>query len=187
MSDRAAPFPPPTLSTPRLLLRRPVLADADAIFERYATDPQVTRFMTWAPHADVGVTREWFEGAVLPAWETGRGERGYVICLHEDPRPIGMIGVRDHYGACLGYVLARPWWGRGLMAEAVRAVSDAALGQANIHRVWAFHDVDNVGSARVLEKAGFEREGVLRRWCIGPALGPEPRDCVCWSRVREEA
>jgi RimJ/RimL family protein N-acetyltransferase len=84
----------------------------------------------------------------------------------------------------LGYVLARDWWGRGFMTEAARAAVEWALGQPGIVRVWAVTDVDNHGSARVLEKIGMQREGLLRRWIVHPNLSPEPRDCWCFGRVR---
>ena len=55
---------------------------------------------------------------------------------------------------------------------------------SQVRRVWAVCDIDNRASARVLEKIGFEQEGVLRRWITHPNVGPEPRDALCYSRVR---
>jgi RimJ/RimL family protein N-acetyltransferase len=70
------------------------------------------------------------------------------------------------------------------MTEAVRAVADWWLEQPAIYRVWAVCDVENRASARVLERAGFELEGTLRRWMIHPNVSDEPRDALCWARVR---
>ena len=74
------------------------------------------------------------------------------------------------------------------MAEAVRAVTQWALAQPGIFRVWAVCDIDNHASARVLEKAGMQLEGILRRWSGHPAAdqsAPEvPRDCVCYAIVK---
>lgn len=70
------------------------------------------------------------------------------------------------------------------MTEAVRAVVDWAIGQPEMHRVWAVCDVDNKASARVLEKAGMEREGILRRWSIHPNISEFPRDCICYAKVK---
>jgi len=53
-----------------------------------------------------------------------------------------------------------------------------------IYRVWATCDVDNVASARLLERVGMEREGVLRRWLVHPNLSEAPRDCLCYSIVK---
>jgi RimJ/RimL family protein N-acetyltransferase len=70
------------------------------------------------------------------------------------------------------------------MSEVLTSVVQWALGQPGIYRVWATCDVDNVASARVLERVGMEREGVLRRWLVHPNVGEEPRDCICYSIVR---
>jgi RimJ/RimL family protein N-acetyltransferase len=83
-----------------------------------------------------------------------------------------------------GYVLAREFWGRGLMAEALTFGVDWALAQPEVFRAFAFCDVQNPGSARVMAKAGMTREGLLRRWHVCPNLGPEPRDCWLYAKVR---
>jgi RimJ/RimL family protein N-acetyltransferase len=70
------------------------------------------------------------------------------------------------------------------MSEAVLVVVDWALAQPGVFRVWSVTDVDNGASARVLEKVGMQREGLLRRWMMHPGVGPEPRDCWCFGRVR---
>jgi ribosomal-protein-alanine N-acetyltransferase len=84
----------------------------------------------------------------------------------------------------LGYVLARRWWGQGFATEAAEAVVAWALAQEEVHRVWAVCDVDNVASARVLEKIGMHREGRLASWAVMPNLGGVPRDCWCYARVK---
>jgi RimJ/RimL family protein N-acetyltransferase len=173
--------PPPTVDTPRLRLRIPRESDADAIFAGYARDPEVSRYMTWRPHETVADSRA-FLSTVLQSWQLGVGERSWAIERRDEGDVIGMLGVRAHHGTCLGYVLARPHWGRGYMTEAARAVVALALTES--WRVWAFCDVDNVGSARVMEKAGMSFEGVLRRYSCHPNLGPEPRDCRVYSTVR---
>jgi ribosomal-protein-alanine N-acetyltransferase len=83
-----------------------------------------------------------------------------------------------------GYVLDRSFWGRGLMPEALRFAVDWALAQPEVFRAYAFCDVDNPSSARVMEKAGMIREGVLRRWHVCPNIGPDPRDCILCAKVR---
>jgi RimJ/RimL family protein N-acetyltransferase len=93
-----------------------------------------------------------------------------------------MITARvDGFKWELGYVLARSQWNQGYMTEAVKAVTGWALAQPEIYRVWAVCDVDNVVSARVLEKAGMRREGLMRRWSVHPNISPEPRDSYCYS------
>ena len=81
----------------------------------------------------------------------------------------------------LGLVVA----GFGLLVvEALQAVAPWWLSQPCTFRVWATTDVENRASARVLEKAGFELEGTLRRWDVHPNLSSAPRDALCYSRVR---
>jgi RimJ/RimL family protein N-acetyltransferase len=96
-----------------------------------------------------------------------------------------MLDVRPGpHGVELGYVLGRANWNHGYMTEAVQTVTAWLPGQPEIYRVWAVCDVDNSGSARVLEKAGFQREGILRRWTMHPNAGAQPRDCLCYARVK---
>jgi ribosomal-protein-alanine N-acetyltransferase len=109
----------------------------------------------------------------------------WILTERDDDGPIGMLELRlSAHRAELGYVLARDWWGRGLMSEAASAVVEWSLALPPVYRVWAVTDVDNHASARVLEKIGMQREGLLRRWMIHPNLSPEPRDCWCFGRVR---
>lgn len=172
-----------TLTTDRLTLRRPQLRDAPAIFERYATDPEVTRFVLWAPHRSVAATEE-FLRACDDAWDLGIGHRGWVIEREGDTRPIGMIGVTiQARRAEVGYVLARDCWGHGYMTEALRAVIACCFETDALDRVWAIADVDNDASTRVMERAGMKYEGVLRAWTRRPAV-EGPRDCKCYASVR---
>jgi [ribosomal protein S5]-alanine N-acetyltransferase len=70
------------------------------------------------------------------------------------------------------------------MTEVLTEVVDWAMGQSSVFRIGAFCDVDNVGSARVMEKSGMVREGLLRRWLMHPNISDEPRDCFSYARVR---
>jgi ribosomal-protein-alanine N-acetyltransferase len=175
--------PPEEIRTKRLLLRRPRPADAQAIFEEYASDPQVTRYLGWEPNASVEETATFLEERTA-RWQTGTSF-AWVLTRAGEDRPIGMIELRPQgHRAEVGYVLGRKYWNRGYMTEAVRAVVAWALAQPHVYRVWAVCDVENLASARVLEKAGMRREGVLRRWSVHPNLSPEPRDCLCYAIVR---
>lgn len=183
-AGRAGAFPPAEIRTRRLRLRRPSVRDARTIFESYATDEQVTRYLAWRPHRSVDDTRE-FLSQQETAWETGIGHRSWVIERAGDGRLLGMIGADvGPRGVNVGYVLARAYWGQGYMTEALRAVCDAALADPSIHRVSAFCDVDNGASARVMQKAGMQYEGTLRRYMRHVNVDPGPRDCHLYARVR---
>lgn len=85
----------------------------------------------------------------------------------------------------LGYVLGRRYWNRGYVTEAAHAVLVQAFSYSSVYRVWATCDIDNLASARVLEKIGMTREGILRRWLVRPNISPEPRDTFLFAKVRE--
>ncbi len=171
------------IETSRLLLRPPALEDAEDIFARYAQDREVTLYLQWAPHSDIQTTRE-FLRRCLKVWEQETAFP-WVVIRKTDRNLMGMIelGIEGHR-ACLGYVLARPYWGQGFATEAASAVVNWAIAQPPIHRVWATCDCDNHASARVLEKAGMQREGLLWRWAICPTMGSVPRDSWSYAKVK---
>ncbi len=178
--------PPTHIETARLVLRRPVAEDRPRIYEAYANDAEVTRYLTWRPHRSLADAEEPLANQ-MAAWESGK-YFSWVITLKDGGELAGMIAARpDGWRIDLGYVLGRKFWGRGYMTEAVRAVVEWALSEPEVFRVWAVCDVENIGSARVLEKAGLRREGCLRRWAMHPNVSDEPRDCFCYAKIRGAA
>ena len=175
--------PPETVQTERLILRKPRMEDAPAIFEGYAQDLEVTRHLTWKPHQNIRETEE-FLLACGQLWRTGK-DFAYAITIKGDDKLIGMFGLHPmKLKLEVGYALAQPYWGKGYMTEVLRSVIDWALAQPDIFRVQAFCDVDNLGSARVMEKAGMQREGLLRRYVLHPNISDEPRDVYLYAIVR---
>ena len=174
---------PETIQTERLILRKPCMEDALAIFEGYAQDPEVTRYLVWKPHRNIRDTEE-FLLACGQLWRTGK-DFAYSITLKEDDKLIGMFGLHPmNLKIEVGYALAHPYWGKGYMTEALCAVIDWAFTQPDIFRVQATCDVDNLGSARVMKKAGMEREGLLRRYILHPNVSDEPRDVYLYAIVK---
>ena len=174
---------PPQFTTARLTLRKPELADAPAIFTAYAQDPAVTRFLIWRPHPDLATTHAYLEHCVA-AWNATT-EYCYVLTERAHATLLGMISLRVHdWSASLGYVLARSAWGQGMMSEAAQALTEFALQQSAMYRVWAVCDVDNTASARVMEKIGMTREGLMRRGVLHPNISSEPRDCWVYAKVK---
>jgi RimJ/RimL family protein N-acetyltransferase len=169
--------------TDRLLARPPTFADAQVIFENYASDPEVAKYMTWRPHRDVVETLE-FLGRCERVWVDGSAFP-WSLWLKNTGEFVGFCEIRVHGSSVdLGYALSRRWWRHGLMSEALRSVVQWALAQSDIYRVWATCDVENLASARVLERVGMEREGNLRRWLVHPNISDTPRDCLCYSIVK---
>lgn len=177
-------FPPEELRTARLDLRRPTLDDAEAAFESYARDPEVTRFMNWTPHTTVAQTREFFQQAI-DAWDLRMGHRVWLIQRRSDCAVLGTIGCTVYFHRVeIGFALGRAFWGLGYMPEALAHVCEAAFEDPRIHRVQAVCDEDNGRSARVMEKVGMQCEGRLRRYGRAPNLSRIPRDCLMYSLVR---
>jgi RimJ/RimL family protein N-acetyltransferase len=175
---------PDRLTTARLVLREPRLADAAGLFESYTHDVKVPRYTTWRPHTDVSQT-DTFIRECIRAWAAG-DRQSYVLTDPESEQvPMGMIDarIRGHIVE-IGYVITRSRWGQGLMPEAIRAVAEAALAQPKIFRVQATCDVENRASARALEKSGFIREAHLERWIIHPNVSTEPRASFMYARFR---
>lgn len=175
--------PPSEFRTDRLLLRTPQLKDADSILREYASDIDAARYMTWVPHESVDTVVQYL-GELLER-DSGGVEYGWAISELEDAGSFGVITVevKEHI-ANFGYVLGKRKWRQGYMTESLSVVSDWMLSQPGIFRASAWCDVDNIGSARVLEKCGFVCEGISRRWSVHPNLSDEPRDCYVYARVR---
>ncbi len=173
----------PTLTTARLVLRLPVAADAQSIFDTYGQDPEVTRFLTWQPHQSVADS-----AAVIERMRSGSAAGtaySWLITRQDDGALLGSMALRPTgFKADVGYLLAPAAWGQGYMTEALTAVIAFAWTLPGIYRVWAVCDVDNPASGRVMEKAGMSFEGRLRRWTVHPNVSAEPRDVLCYSVVR---
>jgi len=182
-------FPSDTIESEgaRLRLRKPEIEDVFCIYEEYAQDPVVTRYMLWNPHKNVEETHE-FMGRMQTAWESGKGHRAWVLERLEDGALLGMMGFHHHMAHSIevGFVLARKYWGKGYTTEALRLLIDAAFSTPHIDRVHAFCDVENKGSARVLEKAGMTVEGTLRGYMKRPNLDPNLRDCLMYGILRND-
>ena len=174
---------PETIQTERLTLRKVCVDDALAIFEGYAQDPEVTRFMIWKPHKNIQETEQ-FLSACQELWREEK-DFAYAITLKRNSQLIGMFAVHPmKLKIEVGYGMARAFWGKGYMTEALREVIDWALAQPDIFRVQATCDVENIGSARVMEKAGMTCEGILRRYVLHPNISDEPRDVYMYAIVR---
>lgn len=175
---------PQRIDTARLTLRQPRAADAACIFDAYAQDPDVARYMVWRPHRTLDET-EAFIAYCVQDLDSGRSRPFVLTRRGDDDAPIGMLEARILPKAIdIGYVLRQSYWGSGLMTEALHALSGAALEDAECFRVQATCDTENHASARVLEKAGFTLEGRLERHLVLPNLSDEPRASLMYARCR---
>jgi RimJ/RimL family protein N-acetyltransferase len=157
---------PPTLETERLILRPIAAADAPAVF-LYASNPNLTRFTLFETHQTIDDAR-WFATDYARSRYASREPDPFGMVLKGDPVPtvIGALGahwVSQPNGTMeLGYAIAEPYWGRGLVAEACRALIRYVFTEYAVERLQARVIVGNDASERVLSKLAFTREGVLR-------------------------
>ena len=183
-SDRAAHLPR-EIVTARLRMRVPRPDDAELVFSRWTSDPEVARYSSWRAHETHEDTAAWLTSSV-DAWRTGGGHLPWLLELREgEPGPVGAAGLtREGHRVSVGYALSRAYWGRGLATEAAAALVELAAGLDGVQRVWAYCDVDNPASARVLEKVGMVREATLQRWAMHPNLADTPRDVLVYVLPR---
>ena len=144
------------LKTERLILRRWEDSDAESLFE-YAADPDVGPIAGWPPHQSIEESRDVIKNVF-------NGKEAYAICLKTDDRAIGAIELKlnghtdltDRDDECeLGYWLGKPFWGQGIMPEAVKEILRHAFEKIGMTKVWAGYYEGNLKSKRVQEKSGF--------------------------------
>ena len=154
----------PTLETERLILRKMILNDAEAVFA-YASNSEVSRYTLWETHRSIEDSRAFLEFATQK-YENG-GEPDWGIVYRGNGCLVGACGLvnweAEHARAEVGFVLSREYWGRGLMSEAVRAILRFGFKRMNLNRIEARCIAENAASARVMEKAGMVYEGTLRQ------------------------
>jgi RimJ/RimL family protein N-acetyltransferase len=171
------------LETERLILRRPVATDAPAIFERYAGDADVTRFLSWPRHRSLDDTHGFL---IFSDHEWERAAAGpFVILSRNDGRLLGGTGLmfETPARASTGYVLARDAWGSGYATEALMAMVGLAR-QLGVIRLYAQCHADHRASARVLEKGGFTLEGRLTAHSEFPNFVPGiPQDVLNYAAI----
>ena len=152
------------LETDRLILRRYTTADAEPMYANWASDPEVSKYLTWPTHSSVEVTKslvtDWIARYENPDYYN------WVIELKENGEVVGNISVVEikerAEAAIIGYCMGKSWWGRGIMPESLTAVMQYLFDEVGMNRVAACHDSNNPKSGRVMQKAGMKYEGTLR-------------------------
>lgn len=154
----------PTLETDRTILRKLRSEDEEDIFH-YGSDEEVSRYTAWPTHQTMEDTRlylmrvlhKYSQHAVAP-WGIVDKETGKVI---------GTSGFMAwdvrHAKAELGYALSKDYWNRGYMTEVIRTIISFGFERMKLVRIEASCLTSNLGSARVMEKAGMSYEGLLRQ------------------------
>ena len=153
------------IETPRLILRRFTMEDDRAMFDNWASDPDVTKFLTWPAHDNIEISR-W----VLGDWISHYEEETYyqwAIVPKELGQPIGSISVVSRNDRAelvhIGYCIGKNWWHQGITTEALGAVLDFFFEEVGVNRVETRHDPNNPHSGAVMRKCGMKFEGTLRQ------------------------
>lgn len=153
----------PQLATERLLLRRLEPEDAAAVFA-YASDHEVTKYLSWDTHKTVADSLAFINFTVERYRKDEAGD--WAIILQATGKLIGTLGFpqvdRKNNQAAIGYVSGRHYWGAGLMPEAVRRLLQFAFHELKLNRIECIHALPNTRSGRVMQKAGMTLEGVAR-------------------------
>lgn len=147
-----------TLHTPRLKLRRFQESDALMMFANYCHDPEVTKHLTWDPHADVGVTHSYVR-AIIKHYQDPYFFHWAIV----DKTSLQVIGAIDfvkiskekEHGE-IGFVLSRKHWNQGLMSEALAKVTEFAFEKVGFAKVIIRANINNGASIRVQEKCGYQ-------------------------------
>ena len=152
------------IETSRLVLRQARREDAEPMFRNWASDPEVTKYLTWPAHSSIAVS-EMVIGSWLQEYEKDNYYQ-WMIILKELDEPIGSISVvrqNDRVEeAEIGYCIGRRWWHRGIVTEAASAVIEYLFTEVGMNRVAARHDPNNPHSGGVMRKCGMKYEGTNR-------------------------
>ncbi|ABK62230.1 MULTISPECIES: GNAT family N-acetyltransferase [Clostridium] len=174
------------LETERLILRKFEEDDAMDMYENWASDTEVTKYLTWETHRNVEDSKE-----IINLWIKDYHNKEvyqWAIQLKDSNEIIGsisLLNVDDHNENCeLGYCIGRLFWNKGLVTEAALAVIEFAFNDVGFKRIAARHDIDNPASGRVMEKCGLKYEGTLRK--ILKNNKGQLVDCKYYSIIMED-
>lgn len=153
------------LETERLILRRFTLDDTEPMFKNWASDMEVTKYLTWPTHENVDISR-----GVIKNWLSdyeSENKYNWAIELKSLREPIGSIAaVKVDDSAHLvhiGYCIGKYWWHRGYTSEALARLVRFFFEEVGVNRVEARFDPRNTNSGKVMAKTGLKYEGIMRQ------------------------
>jgi len=174
---------PKTIETDRLVLRTPGWEDAGDIF-RYASNPEVARFVSWPPHQSIDDSYR-FIALMEQRMKEGKLEE-YAIFPKDLDYMIGTIGIMglEKPRVEVGFVIDQPYWGRGYGSEALRAIIHAVFARNEYHRIEALADQENIASWKMMEKCGMKREALMKNYLWEEDKNPSLRHLYLYSILR---
>lgn len=171
------------LATERLTLRRFEIEDAENMFYNWANDPEVTKYLTWPAHENVEITE-----SIVKDWVSKYDDKEFyqwAIELNDLEQPIGSISAvkvdNKIESVEIGYCIGQKFWHKGYTTEALTEIIRFFIAEVGAGRVCARHDSNNPNSGKVMDAAGMEYEGTLRRADIN---NQGICDAVIYSKIR---
>ncbi|EMO1372956.1 GNAT family N-acetyltransferase [Proteus mirabilis] len=161
--------------TNRLIIRefKENSTDMIAIYE-IMSDDEVNKYLPWMPLKNENEALDFFKSRIQPRYDNKQGYY-FAVCLKNDDKPIGYVTVSEDPDHDLGYGLRKEYWGMGLISEAVEMVVQL-LKEQGWHYITATHDINNIGSGKVMEKIGMEYKYSYReQW--------QPKDILVTFRM----
>ena len=153
------------LETERLILRRFQKDDVKAMYENWASDDEVTKYLTWPTHQSINVSQ-----SIIDEWINSYDNEKYyqwaIVYKEYSNEPIGSISAvymnEDVSMVHVGYCIGKNWWHQGITSEALKAIIDFFFDQVGFNRIESRHDPRNPNSGKVMQKCGMKYEGTLR-------------------------
>lgn len=175
-----------TIETQKLILRRFKMEDAQDMYNNWASDNEVTKYLTWPTHTSIEISKLVLAGWIEQYNDVQKYE--WAIQLKETGSVIGSIGLlnidNQNENCEIGYCISRQHWGKGITTEAAKAVLKFGIKEVGFERITGRHDCENTASGRVMQKCGLKYEGVLRR--INKNSKGELVDCTYYSILKDE-
>ncbi|GAA0116354.1 GNAT family N-acetyltransferase [Clostridium senegalense] len=174
------------LETERLILRKFKEADALDMFNNWASDSEVTKYLSWSAHKSVEISKQ-----LIEMWINNyknMEQYQWAIELKETGHAIGNISLleinNDDENCEVGYCIGKAFWNKGIMTEALLKVIEFGFNEIGFQRIGARFDVNNFASGRVMEKCNLIYEGTLRKFIKDNSCNLV--DCKYYSILRDE-
>lgn len=153
------------IETERLILRRMTIDDAQDMFDNWASDDDITMYMTWQTHQSLETSKEYISFVLNNYNNPDYYE--WIIEYKESGKAVGSIGCinvnKNMESVEAGYCLSKKYWNKGIMSEALKSVIEYLFKEAEVNRIESFHLPPNTASGKVMQKCGMKFEGIKRQ------------------------